>query len=412
MASEVDTAMGRDLSVPEPGLTRRSMIARAEAMREALIERQAETERLTYYPLATHQEFLKAGFYRVLQPRRFGGYEFDPATFFKVVIELSRGCPSTGWCYCLASAHILQATGVFDEPALAEIIGADGEFRAASFGFEVGIIEPADGGYRVTGKWPYASGAPYATQYIGHTRLDGEPVAFALPRSEWRLCDDWGDAMGLKGSGSMSVQSDGGFIPKTHLIRGTLMQGRTDRAPRVADNPMYIGQMGAIGSAELAAVAVGAAKGALDEYERIITTRTATMQPQTLRVDLPDYQRYWGAASAKIAAAEAILMRFAAEYIEVCAANAAGERAFTVEDDMRLVLSVQEAGRLAFGAVEGILFRTGGSSAARDGQRLQRYFRDLCTYWSHNAPSSDDFFATQYARLRFGTASGPTQAAR
>jgi hypothetical protein len=53
-------------------------------------------------------------------------------------------------------------------------------------------------------------------------------------------------------------------------------------------------------------------------------------------------------------------------------------------------------------AAEGILFRTGGSSAARDGETLQRYWRDLCTYWSHNTPSQSDALARRLAMLHLG----------
>ncbi|MFI1728106.1 acyl-CoA dehydrogenase family protein [Streptomyces acidicola] len=84
------------ITTPEPGLTERDLIARAVALRPALLERQAETERLTHYPEATHDDFLRAGFYRVLQPRRYGGYEFGLPTFFRMVTEIARGCPSTG----------------------------------------------------------------------------------------------------------------------------------------------------------------------------------------------------------------------------------------------------------------------------------------------------------------------------
>lgn len=398
------------LPVPEPDLTPEEAIGRAQAMLPRLLERQAATEALTYYPPETHQEFLDAGLYRLLQPRQFGGYEFEPRVFFKVVIELARGCPSTAWCYCLCSAHVLQMTGVFDEAAQAEIFGADGEFRAACFGFHGGDLRPVEGGWRITGRWPYASGSPYSTHYIGHTYLPpetpggpkGAEVTFVLPRSEWKLCDDWGDVLGLKGSGSHSVATEDGFVPSSHLIRGNLMMGRAARPLRVHQNPMYTGRQGAITSSELSAVAVGAAKGALDEYGRIITTRKATFQPESLRVDLPDYQRYYGRAAAMIAAGEAIVIRTAEEYLEIATRSARDGTPFPREDDMRLLLAAKEAGRLAWTAVQEFLFRTGGSSAAKDGQPLQRYFRDLSTYWSHTAPSADDFFAVQYARMVFG----------
>ena len=399
------------LQPPEPELTPAELLARVEAMRPALIERQAETETLTWYPQATHDEFLKAGAYRILQPRRFGGYEFDTTTFFKAVIEIARGCPSTGWCYTLSAAHIMQITGLFSDEVLAEIIGPQGNFRAGSYGFHGGTLVPVDGGYRITGKWPYASGAPYSTHFIGQAhRPEGDPngtpgkeIMFVLPRSEWELCGDWGDVMGLKGSGSHSVQAKDGFLPASHVVEANLVGGRHDTpVPRTTNhNPMYAGRLASFFCCELVAVAVGAAKGALDEYARLITTKTATMVPGTLRVDLADYQRYYGQASAKIAAAEHVLLGVARDHMDYSRRVAENGEPYPAQVDMRNLIAAQEAGRLAWDAVQGILFRTAGSSAARDGQRMQRYFRDLATYWTHNAPATDDWFDVQYAQLVF-----------
>ncbi len=397
------------LQPPEPDLTAREIVARAEALRPALVERQAETEALTWYPEATHQAFLDAGFYRILQPRLFGGYEFDTTTFFKVVMEIARGCPSTGWGFCLSSAHIMQITGLFDDTALGSIIGPDGDFRAASYGFHGGELTAVEGGWRITGKWPYASGAPYSTHFIGQAFLplpDGErgsEILFVLPRSEWTLCHDWGDVMGLKGSGSHSVEAKDGFLPASHVVQANLVGGRNDvTPPRSHAVPMYAGRLAAFFCCELVAIAVGAAKGALDEYARLITTKTATMVPGTLRVDLQDYQRYYGQAAAKIAAAEAVVLNVADQHMELSRRAAEEGEPYPGDVDMRNLIAAQEAGRLAWDAVQNIIFRTGGSSAARDGQRLQRYFRDLSTYWTHNAPATDDWFFVQYAQQVFG----------
>ena len=398
------------LPVPEPDLTPREIVARAEALRPRLVERQAETEALTWYPEATHKEFLEAGFYRILQPRRHGGYEFDMPTFFKVVMEIGRGCASTGWCYCLSSAHIVQLAGLFSERTMGEIVGPEGDFRAASYGFHGGTLVPVEGGYRITGRWPYASGAPYSTHFIGQAhRPEGDPngeagkeILFVLPRSEWVLCNDWGDVMGLKGSGSHSVEAKDGFLPASFVVEANLVGGRHDVAtPRTHAVPMYAGRLAAFFCCELVAVAVGAAKGALDEYARLITTKNATMFPGTLRVDLQDYQRYYGQAAAKIAAAEHVIIRVAEEHMEYARRAAEEGEPYPAEADMRNLIAAQEAGRLAWDAVQGIIFRTAGSSAARDGQRMQRYFRDLATYWTHNAPATDDWFNVNYAQLVF-----------
>ncbi|MFG2727771.1 acyl-CoA dehydrogenase family protein [Streptomyces canus] len=102
-------------AAPETGLTEREIIERAAALRPALLARQAETERLTHYPEDTHDDFLRAGFYRILQPRRYGGNEFGLPVFYRVIVEIARGCPSTGWALSLTAAHVLQACTVFDE---------------------------------------------------------------------------------------------------------------------------------------------------------------------------------------------------------------------------------------------------------------------------------------------------------
>ena len=80
------TTKSRQTTVPAPG----ELTALAEALRPALVERQAETERRTYYSQETHEAFLEAGFYRMLVPRRFGGYEFALPDFWRVVIAIAR----------------------------------------------------------------------------------------------------------------------------------------------------------------------------------------------------------------------------------------------------------------------------------------------------------------------------------
>ena len=84
------------------------LIARADELRPRLVEQQAETEERTYYSQEIHEEFLEAGFYRMLVPKRYGGLELDLGSFWRVIIAVARGCPSTAWCLCLAAGHALQ----------------------------------------------------------------------------------------------------------------------------------------------------------------------------------------------------------------------------------------------------------------------------------------------------------------
>ncbi|MGH7932877.1 MAG: acyl-CoA dehydrogenase family protein [Candidatus Binataceae bacterium] len=89
--------------MPEPDLTGAQMIQRAGSMREVLRARQGECEASGEMPAETNRDFIKAGFYRTLQPRRFGGYEFDVPTFQRVMMEVARGCPASGWVLALTA---------------------------------------------------------------------------------------------------------------------------------------------------------------------------------------------------------------------------------------------------------------------------------------------------------------------
>ena len=95
MVSAVRKAIVDAMPQPEPGLAPDELVARAIALRPALREAQAAAEELGRYSPQMHEAFGKAGFYRVLQPRRYGGYEFDVPTFARLVIELARGCPGS-----------------------------------------------------------------------------------------------------------------------------------------------------------------------------------------------------------------------------------------------------------------------------------------------------------------------------
>lgn len=411
MAEVTDPSL--EIAAPGPRPTAEELVARARELRPRLLERQEETEQLTYYPAATHEEFRRAGLYRILQPLRFGGWEHDVPTFCRVIAEVARGCPSTGWCLCLSSAHVLQVASLFEERAQVEAFAPDGEFRAASFSSPVGTAVPEGDGYRLDGTFPYSSGAPYSTHYLGQTlrapQAEGDPpgpiLLFLLPRAQWELLDDWRGVLGMRGSGSQSVRISNQWVPSHHVLERFLVDLEVDGGTpgsRLHGNPMYAGRATGFFMLEFTAITLGTAYAALDEYERIITSRPAAWAPTMQRYQLPEYQRHLGRALGRLAAAEAAMTGLAQEFMELCRRNVEDGVPFTREDDYRLVMAGIEIARLAWHTVEGILFHTGGSAGARDGQRMQRYFRDMATYWSHNSPAQEEVLAERLGRLHLG----------
>ena len=120
----------RTVPVPQPDLTPVGMIEAAVALRPLLREKQVETEAAGRILDEVNAACDAAGFYRALQPRRFGGYEFDLPTFAKVMIEVARGCPSTGWVVAFTAGH----THMFAKYPLAtqaEAYGATGRVPSA-----------------------------------------------------------------------------------------------------------------------------------------------------------------------------------------------------------------------------------------------------------------------------------------
>ena len=121
--------MAGAIPVPEPGLTQEQIVDRARDMVPVLRLRQEEADELGQLPDSSSREFIDAGFYRILQPRRYGGYEFDLQTFSRVAIQLARGCPSSGWAYTLTAGHAHLLAAYFSEEAQTEIAGSVGDIR-------------------------------------------------------------------------------------------------------------------------------------------------------------------------------------------------------------------------------------------------------------------------------------------
>ncbi|GAA4422399.1 acyl-CoA dehydrogenase family protein [Actinokineospora soli] len=373
---------------PEPDLTPADVIARAEALLPLLVEQRAAAEERTYYSAEVHEEFRKAGFYRLLVPARFGGYEFSVQTFMRVVVTLARGCPSTAWMFCLGAVHAVAAATLFDERAQEEIF-AGGEFIAPATVIPSGTLAKVPGGWVLDGTWPYCSGSPYATHFMGHALLfpedgsDPRPVLFVIPRDQWTRLDDWGDQLGLKGSGSHSIAIAGQTIPEHYLLDTHLsMYEVSEDTPgvRLHANPMYGGGPMSFMMFESAVLAVGMAQGALDSYAELMRTRTTSFPPIVPRTEDPDFQLWFGEATGRIATAEAAVFDAMRQWTELAEQ---GPSAFTKEREWRIATICRETIRLAWTAVEKYLFPTAGSSSVRRGQHVERVWRDMSMMQSH-----------------------------
>jgi 3-hydroxy-9,10-secoandrosta-1,3,5(10)-triene-9,17-dione monooxygenase len=393
--------------VPEPELTPAEIVARAEALVPMLRAQQDEAERRGYYSEAVHQAFLDAGLYRITQPRRFGGYEFDLKTYLRAMIAIASGDPGTGWCLQLGSSHAWIVASHFDLQTQAEAFGPDGDFRCPHPAQPSGRVVRADGGFRLGGRFPYASGIPYATWALLGAMLDGEPptaYTVLVPRSDLAMLDDWGEGVmfGLNSSGSNTIVVEDVFVPDRRAIPseqffnppiptyGTELHG----------NPLYVGRPAGPYHTSLVCPIIGAAKAAIDEFREIIMVKPTSFQPQVPRYQFHEDQRAYGLAVAKTDAAEAIVLSFADQYTE--AALKSLETGVPIEQlqDARWWAMIQQAGGLAYEAVQTLVFRS-TSSATGSNRPLARYLRDATTYRQHISSQQSDF-AVRNAALMLG----------
>jgi len=141
-----------DIGVPEPDLTEEAIVARARALIPVIREQQDEAEKIGHHVPELDEKFTEAGFYRILQPRRFGGYAFGMDTFWKVITAVAEGDPGTAWGLCLGAHHAQGLAAWFPEQGQIELFG-DGNFKCPHRAAPMGTATPADGGYVVNGQW-------------------------------------------------------------------------------------------------------------------------------------------------------------------------------------------------------------------------------------------------------------------
>ncbi|HEX4111898.1 MAG TPA: acyl-CoA dehydrogenase family protein [Stellaceae bacterium] len=395
-------------AAPEPHLTQAEMIARAQALAPAVRAEAPAAETRGYYSHSLHDRFREAGFYRIFVPRRFGGYEFDFPTYYRIMVEIATADPGIGWCVALGASHALHVASYFPPAAQEKIFGPTRDFIAPGSlparAKPQCVATPDGDGYRISGKWPYASGSPYSTHLLGGAHIKDAPdqrLMIVVPRDQYEVLEDWGAILGLKGSGSNTIEVKDGWIPRDFALPMDRFGPSGTDTPgwRLHGNALYAGQFMGYAGGALACSQVGAAKAAMAEYERIVRTSRAHYGADVLKFQHPDFQRVFGLGMSMTLSAEALLLSTGQLYMDYSRGEVTGDP-FTPLKAYQMMGMHHQIIRLAWEA--GLeFFRAASSSNALDGQPMQRFFRDLATF-KNNATHQADFFAPEIARAYFG----------
>jgi 3-hydroxy-9,10-secoandrosta-1,3,5(10)-triene-9,17-dione monooxygenase len=394
-----------DASVPpEPDMDQRAyaaMIGRAEALIPQLRERASRTEELRRLPPETERDLHDAGLFRIVQPKRVGGSEFDYVALVDCAEAIGRADASVAWNLAnLASHHWML--GMFDSRAQELIWGRDvNALIASSFIFPAGRARKVDGGYTLRGSWPFCSGVDscewnmLASVVSTDDEADGiEYRIFLLNKSDYQIIDTW-NATGLRGTGSNDVEVRDAFVAEPMTVTVNDLGGGPTPGSAVNPNPLYALPVFSLFPYVLSGVALGNAQACLDDYIKVAQHRASTYN-RTKLGDLQSTQIKIAEASAKIDAARRIMR-------STCIEAMADARQGMVQDvavKTRLRRDGAYSVNLCTEAVS-LLFAASGARGLSTAAALQRQFRDAHAINSHLA-FNFDAAGTNYGRVALG----------
>ncbi|MGH7924627.1 MAG: flavin-dependent monooxygenase [Candidatus Binatus sp.] len=366
----------------------RSLLASARELVPTLAKRAAQAEQQRSIPAETVADFQRAGLFRVIQPKRYGGYELDPGVFFDIQMTLAEGCMSSGWVYGVVAVHNWQLA-LFDPRAQEEVWAKDSSVLIASSYMPKGQVERVDGGFCLSGRWGFSSGVDHAQWlFLGGivSTKNGAPDyrTFLVPRADAMINDNW-RTVGLKGTGSKEVVIEGAFVPEYRTHRA--IDGFAGTSPGLSANPaaLYRLPFGQIFVRAVSSASIGALQGAL----------TAFREYGSKRVSINDMGRTAEDPAAALAAADAALaiddMKLAIHrnFAAMMATIRRGE-ALDVNDRIHYrYQSAAVAGRCAE-HIDRLFHSCGGQGIYTDNP-IGRFFVDIHAARLHYANNPDKF---------------------
>ena len=348
---------------------------------EPLIREHAEALEGGRIPPPLVEALYDTGVFKAMLPREVGGLEAEPVDWLQMVEELSRINASVGWL-----AFIQSGVGLtFLDPDRFERFRVRGGGRltlAMNLGRMAGKAVRVEGGYRISGRWPFASGSPFATWLGGMSVVcdsGGSPIVDAngqpqrllaiWPADQARLLDTW-DGLGLRGTGSGDFEITDLFVPDDQVNPGFYSAPAYDRAL------FRIKEMPEVGHG---AHALGIASAALESFVDAVNSKPLPGSTRHLAMGhMQAHQIAFARADVLIRAARALLH----ETVRAAYADARAHSELALELRVRLREANIFTVRAAKEAV-GLIFEMAGSSAVYRGRAIEQAFRDINTAANH-----------------------------
>ncbi len=363
------------------------MIGGAAGVASRCREQADETEAHRRVSSELLEEMRRLGVFSMLLPRELGGSDSEPEAFLDVIETLAAGDGSAGWCAMIGATT--NAIGAYlPEAGAREIFRVRGTIVGGTFNAQ-GRAAPVEGGFRLTGRWPYGSGVEHSDWMAAACLVvgpDGEPVlvdgdrpdarlAF-FPTASVRVHDTW-DTTGLRGTGSHDFSVEDVFVPGLHTTTFDFQSW--------PEGPLWRMPLFTLMLPPMAAVPLGIARAAIDEVVALAPTKTP-YRSRRVMAERDMVQVAVARAEALTRSARAFLH----EAVGDVWATAQDGRAVTLEQRALCRLASVHAARASTEAVA-LCFEAAGGSAVYVASRLQRHLRDVHTVGQHVALAASGY---------------------
>jgi alkylation response protein AidB-like acyl-CoA dehydrogenase len=351
-------------------------IARAHC--DEIRARADEIEAARRLPADLSKRLAASGLYRLWVPKRYGGFEAPLVPVLRALEILAGADASVAWCGFIATTSS-TALGSLPEATAREVFAAPETLICGVFAPH-GRAEAEPGGFRVQGQWAWGSGTLNADWVLAGCQLfrDGEPLRddagaprqhmVIVPAREVEFLDTW-YVSGLCGTGSTDYRLNGVFVPEDRIV------GWQVRRP--LDLPLFAFPNFTLLAMGIGAVALGAARAAIEELVALAGSKKPTHSSKTL-AERPDVQAAVARAEAELRAARAFYYEAAAAGWE--AALTSGRVALPLRRDIRLATTHATHGAVRIAQA---MYECGGGTALYRRSPLQRRLRDVHAMTQH-----------------------------
>jgi alkylation response protein AidB-like acyl-CoA dehydrogenase len=349
---------------------RQALLAAVEGVRETLVAGANEAEANATLPPTTVQALDDAGLFAMKLPAVLGGAEADLVTQLEILEAVSYIDTSAGWCLLIGASAVAGLGAFLADEALAQVFVGRHVPRVAGAFMPSGQAVPVDGGYRVSGRWAFASGIRHA-QWVTATARVVRTSATAptlrrmvMPVTAVQIHDNW-QVMGLQGTGSCDFSATDLFVPE--CFSWDVQQARPQRG-----GPLYRLGMPAFVTNEHVAFALGVGRRALDALLDLAQAKQRGYGQQSTLATRPAVHRLLGESDLRLRAARTLAIEsYEKAWATVCAGQTLTPR---LQAELRSVATFATDVAVE---VTTQAFRYSGGTALYSTSVLQRCLRDI-----------------------------------